>query len=135
MVKLNYHIQTFTMNNNNISIQDRTRKFASRVIQAYIRLNKKGYDDAGKRLSKQFLRSGTSIGANCAEAEFAQSRKDFNSKLTIALNYLKEASETRYWITLIIENNLSTEKHFQYMLDELNQIIKILIATTKKLKE
>ena len=50
----------------NISIQDRTRNFANRVIKAYVELNKKHYDDAGKVLSKQFLRAGTSIGANCA---------------------------------------------------------------------
>ena len=51
------------MINNNISIQERTRHFANRVIKAYIELNKNKYDDAGKVLSKQFLRSGTSIGA------------------------------------------------------------------------
>jgi four helix bundle protein len=120
------------MINNSNSLQNRTRNFANRVIKAYIELNKKHFDDAGKILSKQFLRSGTSIGANCAEAEFAQSRKDYLSKLTIAL---KEASETRYWIQLIIENNLASEIKFKAMLDELNQIIKILIAITKKLKE
>ena len=120
------------MINNNIPIQDRSRKFANRVINAYAQLNKKHFDDAGKILSKQFLRSGTSIGANCAEAEFAQSRKDYLSKLTIAL---KEASETRYWIHLMIDNNLAPEVKFKAMLDELNQIIKILIAVTKKLKD
>ncbi len=120
------------MINNSISLQNRTRNFANRVIRAYIELNKKHFDDVGKILSKQFLRSGTSIGANCSEAEFAQSRKDYLSKLTIAL---KEASETRYWIQLMIENNLAPEIKFKAMLDELNQIIKILIAITKKLKE
>ncbi len=120
------------MNNNNISIQDRSRKFANRVIKAYVELNKKHFDDASKVLSKQFLRSGTSIGANCAEAEFAQSRKDFLSKYTIAL---KEASETRYWINLMIDNNLVPKSRFESMLDELNIIIRILISTTKNLKE
>jgi len=132
MVKLNCDIQFLPMINTNISIQDRTRKFANRVIKVYVELNKRNYDDAGKVLSKQFLRSGTSIGANCAEAEFAQSRKDFGSKLYIAL---KEASETRYWIILLIENNIIPKAKMSLMLDELNQIIKILIATTKKLKE
>ena len=115
-----------------ISIQDRTRKFANRVIKVYVELNKRKYDDAGRVLSKQFLRSGTSIGANIAEAEFAQSRADFRSKLTIAL---KEASETRYWMLLLIDNNIVPESKLAMILDELNQIIKILIATTKKLKE
>ena len=120
------------MNNNSISLQDRTRFFASRVIKAYIELSKKHFDDAGKILSKQFLRSGTSIGANCAEAYYAQSRKDYLSKLSIAL---KEASETRYWIQLIIDNNLAPSNKFESMLDELTQIIKILVSITKKLKE
>ena len=120
------------MNNPQISIQDRTRNFANRVIRVYVELNKREYNDAGKVLSKQFLRSGTSIGANVAEAEFAQQRADFRSKLSIAL---KEASETRYWILLLIDNNIVPESKLSMMLDELNQIIKILIATTKKLKE
>jgi four helix bundle protein len=120
------------MINNSISIQNRTRNFANRVIKAYVELNKKHFDDAGKILSKQFLRSGTSIGANCSEAEFAQSRKDYLSKLSIAL---KEASETRYWILLMIENELAPKVKFTDMLDELNQIIKILIVITKKLKQ
>ncbi len=80
----------------------------------------------------QFLRSGTSIGANCAEAEFAQSRKDFLSKYTIAL---KEASETRSWINLMSDNELASKTKFTLMLEELNIIIKILISTTRKLKE
>lgn len=74
-----------------VSIQERTEVFAIRVIKAYTELNKRNFDDAGKVLSKQFLRSGTSIGANCAEAVYAQSKNDFISKYSIAL---KEASET-----------------------------------------
>ena len=116
----------------NISIQQRTKKFAIRVIKAYVELNKKHFDDAAKVLAKQFLRSGTSIGANCSEAEFAQSRADFLSKYSIAL---KEASECRYWIEVIIESNIVSENKFNKMLPELNRIIKILISTTKKLKE
>lgn len=115
------------MNNSNISIQDRTRNFANRVIKVYVELSKRRYDDAGKILSQQFLRSGTSIGANCSEAEFSQSRADFRSKLYIAL---KEASETRYWMQLMIDNHIIPETKLALMLDELNQIIKILIATT-----
>jgi four helix bundle protein len=64
--------------------------------------------------------------------EFAQSRKDFLSKYMIAL---KEADETRYWINLIIDNELASKNKFTLMLEELDIIIKILISTTKKLKE
>ncbi len=63
-------------NNINISIQERTEDFAIRIIKAYSELNKRNFDDAAKVLSKQFLRSGTSIGANCSEAKYAQSKKD-----------------------------------------------------------
>ena len=128
------------MTQNIISIQRRSKDFAVRVIRAYVQLSKKHFDDAAKVLSKQFLRSGTSIGANCpkrycfayAEAEFAQSRVDFLSKYSIAL---KEASECKYWIETMIETNIAPESKFQEMLLELNSMIKILISTTKKLKE
>ena len=56
----------------NITIQERTERFAIRVIKAYCELNKRHFEDAGKVLSKQFLRSGTSIGANVSEAVYAQ---------------------------------------------------------------
>ena len=120
------------MSNDVISIQQRSKVFAIRVINAYVELDKKHFNDASKVLAKQFLRSGTSIGANCAEAEFAQSRADFLSKYSIAL---KEASECRYWIEIMIESNIISENKFNKMLPELNRIIKILISTTKKLKQ
>lgn len=75
------------------TIQQRTESFALRVVRAYVEINQRDFNDAGKILSKQFLRSGTSIGANCAEAVYAQSRNDYISKYSIAL---KEASETQY---------------------------------------
>ena len=80
------------MNNNKITIQDRTKLFAIRSIRAYSRIiNNKHFNDPGVILAKQFLRSSTSIGANCKEAMSAQSRKDYISKYEIAL---KEARET-----------------------------------------
>lgn len=76
------------MNNSNISIQDRTKNFAIRVVFAYTEINKKNhFNDAASILAKQFLRSGTSIGANCKEAISAQSKKDFLSKYEIALKW------------------------------------------------
>ena len=120
------------MNNNNISIQERTELLAIRVVKAYVELNKKHFDDASKVLSKQFLKAGTSIGANCSEAEFAQSNKDFISKYSIAL---KEAAECRYWIKLLINAEVVPEQKFTPMLNELNVVIKILISSIKKLKQ
>ncbi len=89
------------------------------------------FDDAGKVLSKQFLRSGTSIGANCAEAVYAQSRNDYISKYSIAL---KEASETQYWIKVMIKSQLVSENKFSIMNQEIVEIIKILTSTINKLK-
>jgi four helix bundle protein len=92
--------------NANISIQERTEDFAIRIIKAYSELNKRHFDDAGKVLSKQFLRSGTSIGANCSEAKFAQSNKDLIDKYSLAL---KEANETLYWIKIMIKSEVSIQ--------------------------
>ncbi|WP_019506136.1 four helix bundle protein [Pleurocapsa sp. PCC 7319] len=121
------------MNNNNITIQQRTKLFASRVIKAYSEINERNhFNSACAILSKQFLRSGTSIGANISEGVYAQSDKDFLSKYLIAL---KEASETKYWIELMLENDLVPKNKFSDMLEEIEVIIKILVAITKKLKQ
>lgn len=121
-----------TNNNSEISIQQRTEDFAIRVIKAYSELNKRHFDDGGKILSKQFLRSGTSIGAKCSEAVFAQSNKDFINKYSIAL---KEANETLYWIKIMIKSGLVSLSKFENMIEENERIIKILISSINKLKE
>jgi four helix bundle protein len=118
-------------NNTNISIQQRTEDFAVRVIKAYSELNKRHFDDGGKVLSKQFFKSGTSIGANCAEAFYAQSNKDFINKYSIAL---KEASATIYWIKIMIKSGLVSRARFENMMEENERIIKILISSINKLK-
>ena len=77
------------MNNDNITIQQRSQDFAVRVIKAYTKINKKNhFNSAAVILSKQFLRSGTSIGANIRESIYAQSNRDFISKYSIAYNYI-----------------------------------------------
>ena len=119
------------MRNSNITIQERTENFAVRVIKAYSELNKRHFEDAGKVLAKQFLRSGTSIGANCAEAIYAQSKNDFISKYSIAL---KEASETQYWIKIMIKSQLVPEQRFASMQQEIVEIVKILTSTINRLK-
>ncbi len=95
------------------------------------KLSQRNFDDAGKILSKQLLKSGTSIGANCAEAIYAQSNKDFINKYSIAL---KEASESKYWMELMIKSNLVSSQKFSLMIEEVEIIIRILIAIIKKLK-
>lgn len=83
-------------------------------------------------LSKQLLRSGTSIGANIREANDGQSKKDFLSKMNIAL---KEVKETEYWIELLIETNyLDLKQHNQYLLNckELCRILNSIVKSTKR---
>ena len=114
------------------SIQKRTEEFAVRVIKTYSILKKRGFDDAIRILTKQFLRSGTSIGANCAEPLYAQSRNDMISKYSIAI---KEASETQYWIRVMVNSETVTEHEFSLVQQEIVEIIKILTATINKLKK
>ena len=82
-------------------------------------------------MSKQLLRCGTSIGANIAEAQFAQSKADFVTKMHIAL---KEASETRYWISLLEATDYLTGDEYNSILKDCNSIINMLVATCKTTK-
>lgn len=88
-------------------ISDKSFNFAVRIVNLYKHLTaeKKEYV-----LSKQLLRSGTSIGANIAEAQRAQSQADFHAKMTISL---KEASETYYWLRLLRATDLLSEKNLK----------------------
>ena len=108
-------------------IVDKSFKFGVRTIRLakFIR-EKKEYE-----LAKQILRSGTSIGANVAEAQRAQSDKDFLSKIYIAA---KEANETEYWIKLFYKAEIITDKEFYSIYDNLKEIIKILMSITKTLE-
>ena len=82
-------------------------------------------------LSKQLLRSGTSIGANTRESKNAQSRKDFLTKLSIAL---KEADETEYWLELLYKTEYLDENQYQSIQNDTSELIKILTSIIKKLK-
>ena len=113
---------------NNI-ILDKSKAFAVRIIKFYQYLcdEKKEFV-----LSKQLLRSGTSIGANARESKNAQSKADFIHKLSISL---KEADETAYWIELLIESGIVQENqvHDLYELNiELIKIMTSIIRTSKK---
>jgi len=83
-------------------------------------------------LSKQILRSGTSIGALIREAQYAQSKADFLHKLTIAL---KEANETEYWLLLLKESNYISTLMYQSIHPEIDELLKLLISSTKKIKD
>ena len=112
------------MSNSNI-IADKTLAFAVRIVNLYKYLKDEKSEYV---MSKQLLRSGTSIGANVKEASRAQSKADFNSKMHIAM---KEASETEYWLELLERTNSLTKPQAESMLNDCVEIIRILIAITK----
>ena len=99
--------------------------FSVRIVnlQKYLTEQKKEYV-----ISKQIYKSGTSIGANIAEAQRAQSTADFVSKMKIAL---KEANETQYWLQLLCETKYISDKQFESIHSDLVEILKILTAICK----
>jgi len=112
-----------------IPIDERTKQFAIRIVKLYQYLVEERKE---KVLSKQVLRSATSIGANVAEGLFGASRADFINKYTIAL---KEANETRYWLDLLIETNyLPTGESTDDLMRECTSIIAILASSVKTAK-
>ncbi len=117
------------MKDDNI-VQTKSYLFAIRIIKLYRHLveNKKEYV-----LSKQILRSGTSIGANIEEAIGGQSRRDFLSKISISY---KESRETKYWLRLLRDTNFVTEKEADPLLAVLEELLRIIgkIQTTTKTK-
>lgn len=110
-------------------IYSKSFNFAIRTVNLYKYLTA---DKNEYVLSKQVLRSGTSIGANVREAIEAQSRKDFVSKLYIAL---KEAGETKYWIELLIATDYIDRMEGNDILDEVTEILKILNSIIKTTRE
>lgn len=110
-------------------IEIKSFDFAVRIVNLYKYLTdvKKEYV-----LSKQLLRSGTSIGANIAEAEQAQSKPDFISKMNIAL---KEAAETKYWIKLLHATNYLIKDETISILDDCVELERILVKIIKSSKK
>jgi len=106
-------------------IEDKSFAFALRCVRLYNHLteNKREYV-----ISKQFLRSGTSIGANVAEAERGQSKADFVAKMSIAL---KEANETDYWIRLLYASDYLNQAEFESISADANELISLLVSICK----
>ena len=109
-------------------VADKSFDFAVRVVNLYRFLcdEKKEYV-----LSKQLLRSGTSIGANIEEALQAQSKRDYLSKMNIAL---KEANESLYWIRLFHATYLLDDKQKDSLFADCNEMISLLVAIVKTTK-
>ena len=106
-------------------ILSKSLHFAARIVKLYKYLSKEKHESV---ISKQIIRSGTSIGANIAEAQRAQSTADFVSKMKIAL---KEANETQYWLQLLFETKYLTQQEFDSIHNDLVEILKILTAICK----
>ena len=115
--------------NKNNMIQDESKAFAIRIINLYKYLRENKHELV---LSKQLLRSGTSIGANISESVFGQSDMDFISKLSIAL---KESNETRYWLELLHETTYLDDKQFISIYDDCEKIKATLINTINTTKK
>ncbi|MGQ8338920.1 four helix bundle protein [Sunxiuqinia sp. A32] len=110
-------------------IRDKSYDFALRIIEVYKQLTQNEREFV---LSKQLLRSGTSIGANAEEAIGAQSKKDFLSKISISY---KEARETKYWIRLLRDSNYINQDKANNLIQEVDELLKLMgaiISTTKK---
>lgn len=117
------------MNDKSNPLKDKSFQFALRIVKLYKFFIK---DKKEFVLSKQLLRSGTSIGANIREAQNAQSKADFIHKLSISQ---KECDETMYWLELLFQSEYLTEKEFKSIYPESQELLKMLksaIITTKK---
>ena len=108
--------------------RSKSKDFALRIIK-FVKLLQD--DEISRIISKQLLRSGTSIGANLRESYNAQSKADFINKLHIAL---KEADETAYWLELLYESEIINKQYFDSLYSDLEEIIALLTASIKTLK-
>ena len=107
----------------------KSKAFAVRIVKLYKYLCNVHKEFV---MSKQILRSGTSIGANLSESECAISRNDFKSKIYIAL---KEACETKFWLELLHETGYIKDRAFMSIITDCQELIRILNATTKTLSQ
>lgn len=107
---------------------EKSKRFAIRIVKLYKHLcsNKNEYV-----LSKQLLRSGTSIGANISEALCSISKKEFLAKMYIAF---KECAESKYWIELLYETDYLTKEEYNSIADDCTEIQKLLTTITKTTK-
>lgn len=116
------------MKQNNLVVE-KSEVFAINIVRLYQYLcqNKKEFI-----LSKQIVRSGSSIGANITEGTYAQSHADFIAKMSISL---KEAAETCFWLELLFKTNYIDENYYNELHEECIELIRILVAITKTAKE
>ena len=110
------------------AILEKSMEFAVRIVNLSKYLQKEHKEHT---LSKQVLRSGTSIGANVREAVYGQSRNDFVSKMSISL---KEVSETEYWLELLMRTEYMTNEQYESIKADCSEIAKLLTTIVKSTK-
>ena len=110
-------------------LQEKSEHYSFRIMRLYRFLLESQHEEI---VSKQILRSGTSIGANIAEAQNAQSNADFINKLSIAL---KETNETAYWLKILFNGKYINELGYNSMLNDNEEIAKMLVCSIKTLKQ
>lgn len=109
-------------------IKDKSFQFAIDIVTLYKYLVDEKREFV---MSRQLLKSGTSIGANVREAEFAQSKADFINKMSISL---KEANETDYWLELLFKTNFIDEITFEKYKIKSSEILRLLVSIVKSSK-
>ncbi len=109
-------------------IKDKSFDFAVDIVNLYKRLTCHNKEYV---MSRQLLKSGTSIGANVREAEFAQSKPDFTSKMSISL---KEANETDYWLDLLYATAFINKDEFESFKPKSIEMLKLLVSIVKSSK-
>ena len=110
-------------------IQEKSYAFSIRIVKLYRYLTEKKKEYV---LSKQVLRSGTSIGANVEEGIGGQSQKDFYAKLNIAY---KEARETSYWLRILRDTNYLSSKEATAIIEDCNELLRIITAIINTMKK
>ena len=114
------------MQNAEKDLAARTKTFARRIIRLYVALPK---ETVAQVLGKQVLRSGTSVGANYREASRARSKAEFVSKIG---DCLKEIDETAYWLELLAEEGIVSQKRLGPLLQETDELTAILVTISKR---
>ena len=108
--------------------EEKSKSFAIRIVRLYQYLKDEKNEYV---LSKQLLRSGTSVGANLSEAKYAISRNNFIAKQYIAL---KEVSETLYWLELLFKTDYLTQEQYDSIYQDAEELRKLLSSSTKTLQ-
>lgn len=112
-----------------VTLRVRAEKFSTDIVLLCRRLRKNGVENS---MVHQLQRAGTSVGANVAEAKYAQGRKDFASKYQIAL---KECNETEHWLTVLHRTESLPDEDYAYFKKECIEICRILVSSVRTAKK